>query len=400
SSDGGGTAFSAADLVGCKCRNFNDKQNNPFYKSGGGGGTKNVGGALDPEAACRADNAAEITEADTSQYIEVNIYNATVNSDVVENSKTIMTAGQTVQAISVWSASGPATSVRGASGEGAPTFGGALTWASTQASNAITWTTGAGKACKTGTITVAAPPASNATVGTWQTWLATAIGTTAGWNCMWGNDGSKATDASCLAEIAQNCFNGEDGIHTDIRPRVRADQLCDQNGCSATVNTMRVFPQGIEFGYTDPWAGSQAAVTPDTSKGSGLTPGARYVLEKWNAFPSGGGNFVQHEGGNRWYSCDNAAGKAVNDALCDGGDGFDHLECGGRREMGISFIPSGTTGKYYLVFNNANTVFYAKLVKYTAGTPTTVQSSAVTTLCQSAMDASEGTQQLMTAEKQ
>jgi len=160
-----------------------------------------------------------------------------------------------------------------------------------------------------------------------------------------------------------------------------------------------VHVEGLDFHFTDPWdrGDDQSAVTPNGG-GVGANPTARYVFEKWEAFPGGGGGFTQKNGEGQWFDCGTVgSGHTVEDARCNGSDGS-ALLCEGRREQAIKFIPTGT-GTYNLVFQTTVTVFNAHISKWSTGVKTDVSDPTIVDLCNTQMNAG-GSMQLMTAVKQ
>jgi len=121
------------------------------------------------------------------------------------------------------------------------------------------------------------------------------------------------------------------------------------------------------------------------------------VFEPFEATPSGGG-FTQHHFNNRNYSCDDVAGKQVQDAACDGNQ-QNWVNCGIREEMSIKFKPTSATAMT-LFFESRGIVAYATLEKWNSGTGKTMGTFAqALAICDSQNAASEARFQ-MAATKQ
>jgi len=226
---GGGSAFSAASIEGCKCHN-SDVEDNDSYRHSNGLATP---GPLnpddkDPQQACLDDHAAHVALTDTAQFVDVHIHNATATSDIVDNGTTTVHSGDHVQAISVWHATDATTSVHQDVFEGVPDFGGALTWADPTIMTAITWATGSGIALRNGvTADISAPPANTDDAGSWIAWVQDIYDNSTGFTCHWGDNGVGSADANCLAEFTNQVMgDSHEGVSL-VLPRVNIDRLCD-----------------------------------------------------------------------------------------------------------------------------------------------------------------------------
>lgn len=311
---------------------------------------------------CMSDPAGAGSKlSNVSMYVDINIYNGTANSDIVEDGKTYIKSGDQVQGVTVWAATDGSTTTM-AGGEGLTQFSAdmGITFSDSQATTAISWSSTANLDGSSGTTasTVGTVPSNTANVGAWQSWLqsfvASAI-TNSEVDCTGkGISADAATDAGCLQYVTDNVL---DNVSSATLPRVHFQPKCDHSGCSATVNEGRIWVEGIEFDYNfASWSGSQASVAVKTG-GHGATPRNRYVFEQWHNFPSGGGGFTQKDGRHRWYPCTSgtASGDQVSHSSCtNSGDG---LECFMEEELGIKMLPTTTSGTYDMVFESRNVVY-------------------------------------------
>ncbi len=348
----------------CKCM-FGDTS---FYNSNNGGG----------QEACMDDHAAHVTSV-TGQDIDVNVYSAIVNSDMVENGKKMLVSGSTVQGVTVWGANcngNTCTSARGSGGEGLTDFGGKITWNgtnSTTATTAIQWATGSQSmsfrtqnGSATQSITIGTIPSHTASPSDWLTWVQAMMptqGDSNHWQCHpWDNSVTLAQNdtisgrADCVAQFINEFLNhGADGGGNVILPRVHYDAPpCDHNGCTMTSPANgRIFVEGIEFDYSQQKNISNGTLKAEHSNGA--SPSQRMVFEKWQPFANGGGTFTQKNHEKRRFSCSSSQGNEdLTHAACT--HNHDSVECFIRRELTIVFKPTGTTGVMNIGFNNTSTV--------------------------------------------
>lgn len=390
--------------VRCKCQNGGQEE--AAYQQGG---SKNPNpGAVDPEQACVNDNAAEVTDAETQEFVEINMYTATPQSNLTIDEGIVIPSGTAVPVISVWSASSASTSARAGGGEGAGSSvkdkdGNSVTlnWSATQATDPITWaTTGTvsgsngvdlGLGTSAGFLSAAL---SSPTAANWKAWVADIYdnaGTT-GFTCTWGNAVSGSTDAGCLSEFADRQLADNRTVNLPI---VRIHRMCDQNGCDADVTHAQVHVEGYHADYSGVAPGDVDAVVLQSE---GVSPElrTRYVFEPFEATPSGGG-FTQNHYNNRSYSCDDTAGQQVQNAACTGADG-NWVNCGIREEVSIKFKPTSSTAMT-LFFEQRGIVAYATLEKWTTGTKTNGTFAEALAICDAENESSEARFQ-MTATKQ
>ncbi|MCB0367312.1 MAG: hypothetical protein H6624_07710 [Bdellovibrionaceae bacterium] len=382
---GGGTIYSQA---ACKCFLAEDSDySGTSYNSGS-----------DREDACLNDNASELTGS-IGLYVDVNIYDATANSDISDNGQVIIKAGDRVQGVTVWGASNSTTSMM-AGGEGLLSFASnmGLTWSDiggfkSQAETAITWATtadlyegGNSTTIPSSFRTLLNDWANNKNVGDWQTQLVTLIGdahsagdytaTICNSNNAWVGTSAPSnpnTDAGCIRDFVDRW------PHDATLPRIHVEPACDYNGCDEDPTKMRVWIEGIEFNYT--YNGETvASVTTNTQDSEGPSPNTRYVFEQWHPMPGGGGGFKQRHDDRRWYSCDDNPGKDVQHSSCSGTNGYDGLECFEEEELAIRFMPNGST--YNVIFESRTVVFGGQF-HLESNTSGPVFSNAATDLCKS-----------------
>lgn len=334
--------------------------------------------------ACLADNGAAITSTQ-NMVIDLNIYNATVNSsqDFDSDGKNELTAGQTIQGVSVWQAScsGSCTSARGAGGEGLTNLGGALTWASTQATDAIAWSTGVGQTlvtsggditgCSAGandpsgvadcTADLVTPPVVTANRTAWLTWY-TNLAKSSNWACnFWdftsGSGGSASTIAAsaldtkayCMAEFTHRVYERARDTNF-LLPRVRFNP-CPNGTCVAGAATAAMIEiEGLNFNGT---LGTSTPVAGDTI---GFGPSQRFVFEQWFPFSNGGGGFRQRHEDRRFFPCIGSGTTGQNGIVgCPSANTFG-VECGIKEELNLKMIPTATTGVVNMGFNTTDTV--------------------------------------------
>lgn len=390
--------------VRCKCQNGGGDE--AAYQPGA---SKNPNpGAVDPEQACLNDNAAEVTDVETQQYVELNMYTASPASNLTIDDGVVIPTGTQVPIISVWSASSGSSSARGTGGEGAngsvkDKDGNTVTlnWSAPQATNGIAWKT-SGQVASDGGVTLdfdGSSTALNTALGTptaanWKAWVKYIYDNTAtsGFTCTWGNPVNESNDAGCLAEFADRHLSDNRDINVPI---VRIHRMCDHTGCDADVSHAQVQVEGYHANYSGVAPGAVDAVVLQ-SEGVSAELRTRYVFEPFEATPTGGG-FTQHHYNNRSYSCDDVAGQQVTNAACTGTDG-NWVNCGIREEVSIKFKPSSSTAMK-LFFEQRGVVAYATLEKWSTGTKTNGSFSEALAICEAENAASEARFQ-MTATKQ
>lgn len=390
------------DPVKCKCQNGGEKL--AAYQ---GGGIKNPSSLMDPETACKTDNASLVIPTNTQQYVEINMYKATPATPLLIDAGVTIPAGTAVPVISVWSASSGTVSSRGAGGEGAsvtvkdknnaPVT---LAWSSAQATNPIAWVT-SGTHALGNNISVdittaqiaAAMPLVATTALAWKNWVSALYSNSTGFTCTWGTGG--VTDAGCLAEFTERVLHDNRSVNL---PSVRIERSCGNSGCDAVVANSRVFVDGYRADYSAITPGTSTNAVNLTSEGVSQQVRNRFVFEPFESSPTGGG-FTQHEYRNRGFSCTSAVSGAqlVSKPACNGTNG-NFVNCGLREETAIHFKPSSTTAMK-IFFENRISVTYASLEKWNTGLKTNGTFTDAMALCNSQFTASEGRFQ-MTAAKQ
>ena len=382
-----------SETVKCKCQNGGSQ--NALYAPGA---AKNPNpGSVDPEQACRNDNASVVSDLDTSQFIEINMYKATPASAITTENGSIIPAGTHVPVISVWSASNATTSARGSGGEGAGTTvhnksgpDVTLAWNVAQVTNPIAWATTGSVLLGNGvTVNLAAANASVAmptgttTAGVWKNWVAALYSNSTGFVCSWGATG--VTDAGCLAEFSERVLHDNRSVNL---PSVRIDRRCDQGGCDAAVSHAFVQVEGYHGDYSAVLSGGVTDGVTISSDGISPQVRNRYVFEPFEASPTGGG-FTQHEYRNRNFACATVAGSnIVASPACTAAKNF--VNCGIREETAIHFKPSSLTAMK-LFFEQRSNVTYATLEKWTmGGTKTNGTFAEAMAICSAQVSAEEG----------
>lgn len=394
------------DPVRCKCQNGG--QDDAQYDSATG--PKNPT-HINPEDACIADAAAEVSVNDTQQFIEINMYKAAPSSALTIENGAIIPAGAQIPVISVWASnSGSGPSARGSGGEGAATsvkdknnatVG--LTWSSAQATNALAWTiTGSsvyqgvtvnyGGAAATAFSTALATP----NAGNWKAWVRALYMASSGFTCNWssGFTGAGEDDAGCLSQFANQVMRENRDV---ILPIVRIDRACGNTGCDGDVSHATVNVDGYHADYNGVLP---AAINAVVLQAEGVSPElrSRYVFEPFEASPSGGG-FTQHHFNNRGYSCATSAGAGIQvvNAACTGTNG-NYVNCGIREEMSIKFKPTSATAMK-LFFEQRGVVAYATLEKWNTGVKTNGSFTDALAICDSQNAASESRFQMEAAKQ-
>ena len=359
-------------------------------------GEDDYGSDYNNQDECLADGGAKLATT-VSLYVDMNIYDATANSDISDNGTVVINAGDRVQGITVWAASGSGSTRTGGEGLGDFATNMGLTWTDvggfqSQATNAITWSStidvdsGGASTSVPGGFTSLLGAWSNKTVGEWMTQIKALIDAsqTAGdYDCgsnHWG--GSSPTnfedDAGCVSDFLRTLEDDE----TITFPRMWAEPVCDENGCNNDPDTMRLWVEGIEFNYSFQPTEVVANVTTETDGSEGPSPRSRYVFEQWHPMPGGGGGFKDRHDDRRWYRCDTAAGSGIEvvHASCDGGSNHDGLECFEEEELAIRMIPA-TGGNFNVVFESRTVVYGGQF--HLEGETDPVFSNAATDLCKS-----------------
>lgn len=343
--------------VDCNCMLFADHIS--AYQS-------NINGA---HAACVTDSASQIP-AGTAMKMNMNIYKASVISDITDGSGNVMLpSGSTGYAVSVWGASCSGSTAATCSsdrsgGEGGNNMGGKLTWADSTVTTAVSWQSGSTTLCSTcgnsgGDVVVDfsagnAIPANSATRATWLTWLQSVVNSADhsgahGWTCTNYSgavaNGSAKNSAQCISNfISQVLENSNANL-----PRVRWDMNCSNTSCSDTPAAAMVNIEGIKFDVS----GNVVTDGP-----TGASPRKRMVFEQFIPASTGGGSFKQNHSDRRFIPCKTGgttdSENAVYNCPVTGTDGG--LECFMREEMGIRFMPTTNASSYNVGFKKNFTI--------------------------------------------
>lgn len=348
--------------------------------------------------ACINAGAAGITSV--SMPISLSLYNATVNSNQDFNSDGTneLTAGQTIQGVTVWGASGTCTSAsnctsgRGSGGEGATHFS-MVTSADSTFSTAIAWQAGSYSCGTSCTFTVGAIPANNASQATWYAWLQAMVDSAA------DVDGPNSTNAF-------KCTNWSGGFYTDTQvkdhsycisnfvwqvydqhtrsnrlPRIRFETCSRSGTCSDTPAATMMGVEGLEF-----VSGTPTGTTP------GAQPGSMYVFEQWQPLQGGaGGSFRQSHEDGRWLQCLSGSGTDSSAGIYNCPSGANGVQCYGREEMSMKLLPTGTANVYNLGFSNTNAFNHGVIRGGTADGMTVSGTFNAYDKCQAAFTASSST---------
>lgn len=324
------------------------------------------------------------------------VYSASTNNSIDVGNGQSIPSGSTINGISIWAAPGSPgsyTSLK-TGGEGATNLGGDLTWSTTplDPTAAITWATsidpdGAGPI---GAVTIPAVPAATANHAAWISWAqtVTANADTAGWNCQ-TTANNPNQHVWCMNEALDLIGDGQ-----VVFPGVHIMPFCDQNGCVISTDTgeftgndgnanalkmARVEVEGLHFDHdgqgTWTTGSDYDALTPD-SDGIGIEPEARFVFEPLEFFPGGAG-FRQGNHDERHYKCGATTHEVQNSACSDAGDHFE-LKCHSREELAIKFLGDPTSGSVNVVFDQSESVGYAKLVRHTGSGPQEISPNGTT----------------------
>lgn len=327
----------ATDYVTCACFFFADQV-------AGYQGSSSDG----PKDACIADNASQITNS-MKMNILMRILPGTVNSNITDGSgKTILAAGQTAYAASVWQASCSSTSAsscsspKGTGGDGLSTMNGAITWTDSSATTAVPWSYGSTSVCTANcdsgsptNITVTIPSLSSvSTRAQWLSWISSFVGNavSAGWVCTdWNGttiSSGQSTDTRCISRFVYDVLERNRNL---VLPRLWIES-CPNGTCSNTASAAMINVEGIKFDNSG---------NATTDGPTGATPRPRHVLEQFIPLSSGG-MFKQHHDEQRWIPCKTGTGTDSDSGVYSCPTGADGIQCITSQEMGFRFIPSGT----------------------------------------------------------